>query len=710
MKKRLVGLLVATCLLGSMMGILPVSAVDPAAVDFSDGFSDGLSKWNTSGLTNGATAEVVDDPVAENAGNKVLKIAFTGSPDGNKGVLTAVGLPATVDTGKFVMECRFYLPVNGSGVRPLTQVKFGVPLIAGPQSGIYYPTTTSTENKRAAFAQGKWQSYKVIYDLDADTMQVYVEGALAYSGEMTESVKPRFDYAYGVSTDVGYFDDIKMYVPTGEISLVSSTLQDGATGVELNPSVTLTFSDEIEASTAAAISLTGEGVSAQPTLAAPIVMGDTVILNVEGTLEGGKRYTLDISGVQNAAGSTPENGTISFTTSTEGRMVYRMETFEGYTTGQIHDGGTTLANEPTKTIDGTTYVLGGRYNSDPAPDKSGAFRFITDNSNLESNLVTTDDGAGGTTQALQLRVLADEKLVNNPMPQFQSVGSTPLTATGRFVYKARVRNGGPAGEEGEAGYTALPADQNGFSKAPYGFMLLTFPNQGADARQNVVLQETAEAAGLGSTSMYFNETLPANGTWFDLAYEVDIPTSTVSVYIDGQLVASRRLPGKYTDATNFLGTSGARWGFAWCTTNGRENALYLDNISLETYDVREGIQMANPVFRKADGSIISGIQAGTITATVNVVNRTDAATPVTVVGVLRKDGVLLDCVATKLAEDLAVGATSEDITLTFTVPEEDGPYEIDLYTWKDLTSITPLYDRYLFAESGRFIQSEEVTQ
>ncbi len=317
--KKLITLFASACLLAAM---LPQLAFAADEVIIADDFESGLHQWtpNFNADTAGVlpTVEVVADPIAENAGNQVLKIQYAGEIQGNKGTFTPSNY-RQIESGVFVIRYKF---LARSGER-FNQLGIGGPILRTGYGGIYYPDVNAAS---IPITRDVWQTYQTVFDFEAGTVTHYLGtgdslGEPVRVDDMTiKYVRPRMDLNWMTANDQIYLDDICMYASDAP-SVTASTPANGATEVSTSAPLSVTFNHFMDHTT-----LNDSTVALTDGAGTPVAVGVTardtynttqLVVTPTEPLENETNYTLSINGAEDACGVALSATNIAFTTMEE---------------------------------------------------------------------------------------------------------------------------------------------------------------------------------------------------------------------------------------------------------------------------------------------------------------------------------------------------------------------------------------------------------
>ena len=675
MRKRILNLVIVGCLILGIMNSVELNVAAGGTTMLSDDFQTNLTKWTTTQAPalKDATATIVADPVTANSGNTVLKIlANSGITAGDKNRIYPVPNISFAAGSKLAMQFDFYIPVTNG----ISQFRLGNLLLSA--GNVQYNGTVAS-----AFVKDRWNTCMMYYDYDGKIGKAYLNGTEIASDTNLDTTKVNtYLYPSWMAADnVIFLDNVSFVTPSTQFNFVSSTEKNAT--VSLNSLINLQFDNTVDKASLDTITVKRTDDQSAVSISKKYMNNNKVILQLASDLVANKSYTVDFSSVKNMFGTTLTSGDNSITIYADkyNMRTIRNDTFEGYNTGTVWANnaiGTT--SMPKKSIDSTNFPVYLAYNGAPASDLSGTIYPVL-STLFDMDLVSTSDGASGTTQAL--KVISKNAYQNAGAIAFSNATGSNLTVSTKYIYKARVRSGDGDGT-------------NGFNKAIFGCVYFNFDTQ-------TLAIEDRYVASPDNNGIYCN-VLPAKGTWFDFTYELDIPAKTVSVFINGNFKGSRTFAETtITSTANLFTVNGSKWNFATYQTQNSKT-FYLDNVSVFTQDLAPEISVVSPLFKTSANVVMSAINvAGNITATVNVVNRSGANVSGNVIAVVKHLGSITDVVIANIPST-ATGTISTDVPIALNIPADLG-YSVNLYFWDGLTNIKPLYYKYSIANSnGNFVK------
>ena len=238
--KKIFILIMVLCFGMSMTLSTNVSAATTILID--EEFQMDMSKWTTTQTPalKDATATIVTDPVAENIGNKVLKIqADSGITQGDKGRIYPIPNISFAAGKKLVIKFDFYIPTSNG----ITQFRLGNILLTG--GNIQHNGVVA-----AAFTKDRWNTCLAYYDYDDKSSKVFLNGSEIVVGTNIDTTKV-YTYLYPswmAANQKIYIDNIVfMSVDTSKISL--SNPSNGSINVALNRDIELDFSNLMQSAT-----------------------------------------------------------------------------------------------------------------------------------------------------------------------------------------------------------------------------------------------------------------------------------------------------------------------------------------------------------------------------------------------------------------------------------------------------------------------------
>lgn len=267
--------------------------------DFENGLPDGVKGYNTYGAKTLPTGE------------RVLAIApYAAGADasGANAVLPSEGIPVTVMVRARVMltsDQGLQLHAFRFTGKDGESAKITSGFVFKPEGSV----TFNGAETNTTWAKDTWYDIAAVYKANGQyspKIDAYINGKKVCEnsgGNMRVITNVEFRVGYTGDADRGkevYVDDLRVTNDTGyipqEFTILSSSPEDGAAGVDASTALQLTFSGAPDSMYLSPQYFMLEGVDA-PAITGVTAMDNTVTLQLGGTLAQGSQYTIKVNGL-----------------------------------------------------------------------------------------------------------------------------------------------------------------------------------------------------------------------------------------------------------------------------------------------------------------------------------------------------------------------------------------------------------------------------